>query len=248
MVKITFLGTANAIPNQHHHNTQIIIEAENNSVLIDCGGNPISQLDRASVNPLSITDLIITHFHPDHVSGYPLLLLDLWLMGRKNPLDVYGLGDVISRVDEMMRLYQWQAWQDFYDVKYHRLDTTPMQTIIDNETIKILASPMQHIIPSIGLRISTPGGSLFYSSDTMPCENLRDLANGVDIMIHETTGKNFGHSSSEEAGKSAQEAGAKALYLVHYPITANKEDLIRGAKMFFSGEVVAAEDLMTFSL
>jgi ribonuclease Z len=96
MAKITFLGTASAVPDRNHQNTHFVVQTESGTVLVDCVGNPIVRLREAGIDPLSITDLVLTHFHPDHVSGVPLLLMDLWLLGRKQPLDIYGLESVLA--------------------------------------------------------------------------------------------------------------------------------------------------------
>ena len=107
--KITFLGTANAVPNKQQQNSHLIVELSGRKLLIDCVGTPVVRLQEAGINPLAITDLILTHFHPDHVSGVPLLLMDLWLLGRKESLAIYGNHDVLQRVDEMMGLFRWET-------------------------------------------------------------------------------------------------------------------------------------------
>jgi len=112
MPKITFLGTASAVPNADHQNTHLVIEGGEQVVLVDCPGNPFVRLNQAEIDPLSITDLILTHFHPDHVSGLPLLFMDLWLMKRKAPLAIYGLASVLDKCKKMMELYDWEDWEE----------------------------------------------------------------------------------------------------------------------------------------
>jgi len=50
---------------------------------------------------------VVTHFHPDHVSGIPLFLMDMWLRGRKNPLQIYGLPHAIDRLENLMDAFLW---------------------------------------------------------------------------------------------------------------------------------------------
>ena len=97
MTTITFLGTANAVPNKDRESTHFLVESDERVILVDCAGNPIVRLDQAGMDPRSITDIILTHFHPDHVAGLPLLLLDLKIMGRNNSLNIYGLHEVIDK-------------------------------------------------------------------------------------------------------------------------------------------------------
>ncbi len=89
MAILKILGSANAIPDKNHENTHMAVVGENQTLLIDCVSNPIVQLRKAGIEPDQITDVILTHFHPDHVSGLPLLLMDMWLLGRQLPLNVY---------------------------------------------------------------------------------------------------------------------------------------------------------------
>jgi ribonuclease Z len=247
-VKITFLGTASAVPNQNHQNSHFIVESENRTLLIDCVGNPVSRLDQAGIDPLSIDDLILTHFHPDHVSATPLLLMDLWLMGRERPLNVFGLGTVIDRVKKMMDLYDWQTWDGFYPINFVELNDQDQNLFINQDGVKLWSVPVCHMIPGIGLRMEFPEGSLVYSSDTGPCDQVINLARGADILIHESTGEGHGHSSPAQAGQIAQKANVRTLYLIHYPPDCDLAAWVEQAKMNFSGAVFAAEDMMSIEI
>jgi ribonuclease Z len=248
MADITILGTANAVPDKNHENTHLWVDAGDRKILIDCAGNPIVRLEQAGIDPRSVTDVILTHFHPDHVSGLPLLLLDLWLLERKDSLHIYGLNAVIDRIYAMMNLYDWGSWEGFYPVVFHRLPDNEQMPLMDLESIKIWASPLCHSIPSIGLRLQFPTGTLCYSSDTAPCEALVKLAEGVTLLIHEATGEGTGHTSPEEAGEIAQRAGTQQLVLIHYPPGEDLDEWVRRAETAFDSKVIAARDFMTFSL
>jgi ribonuclease Z len=102
-------------------------------------------------------------------------------------------------------------------------------------------------MPTIGLRVefSEIDKSFAYSCDTEPCSQVVDLARDVDVLIHEATGLGAGHSSASQAAGIARDAGAKSLYLIHYPVGGfDTRQLVKEAKGVFSGEVVLAEDYM----
>jgi len=86
--KVIILGSSNAVPSQDHENTHLVIVGEERTILVDCVSNPIVRLEQAGVDFNNLTDIVITHFHPDHVSGVPLLLMDMWLMGRTKPINI----------------------------------------------------------------------------------------------------------------------------------------------------------------
>ncbi len=244
MSKITFLGTASAIPGQNQHNSHFVLEAGDRVILVDSPGNPVVRLEEAGLDPQSLTDIILTHFHPDHTSGVPLLMMDLWLMGRKAPLRVHGLADLIYRVEQVMALYEWETWEGFYPVDFHRLPTEDKTPLIQTDALTAWAYPVCHMIPAIGLRFELPEGVVGYSTDTEPCDQVVRLAEGADILIHEASGSSYGHSSAAEAGVVAAKAGVSTLVLTHYPVDAALDELLAQAKSTFSGDVVIAEDLM----
>ena len=87
-----------------------------------------------------------------------------------------------------------------------------------------------------------------YSCDTEPCDQVVELAGGADVLLHESTGEGFGHSSAFQAGAVAQKAGAKALYLIHYPPEKfGSQELICDAAANFRGEVKFTVDFLELS-
>ena len=248
MKKITILGTACAVPDRTHQNTHLIIEADSRVILIDCPGNPFVRLDQVEIEPHAITDLILTHFHPDHVSGLPLLLIDMWLTGRKNTLSIFGLPEVLDRCKKMMSLYDWEGWEGFFPLDFQELRREETSRLINTEDIRIEASPVCHLVPSIGIKVIFQEGSVCYSGDTAPCDAVIQLAKDCDILIHEATGDEEGHSSPAEAGKIARAASVDNLFLIHYPIDRDPKVMLDEARAHFSGDVFIAEDLMTINI
>ncbi len=251
MPKLVILGSSNAVPTENRENTYFVLAGERHTVLVDCPGNPVVRLPKAGIPLSSLTDLILTHFHPDHVSGAPLLLMDLWLLGRRDPLNVYGLADTIDRLEKLMDLFEWQRWPGFYPLNFNRVPAVELAPVLENEEFRIFASPVQHMIPTIGLRVEQPGGgkTTAYSGDTEPCSQVIRLASGADLLIHEATGASLGHSSAIQAAQIAREAKANSLLLIHYG--GSDFDpcfLVAQAKNVFPGPVSLAEDFMTVQL
>lgn len=249
MPKVIILGSSNAIPDETHENSHMALIGDDRFVLIDCVSNPIVRLRKAGLDVENITDLILTHFHPDHVSGVPLLLMNLWLLGRERELRIYGLDYTLDRLETLMDLYGWDSWPRFFPVEMSRLADKEMNLVQENDQWRIFSSPVSHIIPNIGLRIEFPNSKkvFAYSCDTEPCSQVVKLANNSDVLIHESAGAAWGHSSASQAGQIANEAQAKQLYLIHYPNGNLKENnLLSSAKGSFGGPVKLAEDFMEF--
>jgi ribonuclease Z len=221
----------------------MVLLGEHRRVLIDCSGSPIVRLQQAGVDPNRITDLILTHFHPDHVSGVPSLLMSMWLLGRKAPLDVYGLHYTLDRVEQMMGFYDWENWPNFFPVAFHRIPAERLTPLLACDEFRIFASPVRHLIPTIGVRIEAAGGgTLAYSCDTAPCEEVVDLGSGADILIHEAAGSFRGHTSASQAGSIASRAEVDSLYLIHY--NPRQSNLLADAQKNFPAQVSLAEDFL----
>jgi ribonuclease Z len=247
MPKVVILGSSNAIPDESHENSHLALVGSERLVLIDCASTPIVRLRQAGLEIDQLTELILTHFHPDHVSGAPLLLMNLWLLGRQRGLRIHGLDHTIDRFETMMDLYGWGNWPGFFPVEFNRLPEQEMAPVQETDEWRIYASPVSHIIPSIGLRIELIASNkvLTYSGDTEPCKEMVNLAKDSNVLIHESTGASWGHSDAAQAGKIAKQAKARQLYLIHYANGKFRdENIVNRAAEAFGGPVSLAEDFL----
>jgi len=248
MPKLIILGASNAISSKDSENTHMVLVGEKRIVMVDCVNNPIRRLEQVGVDFMDLTDLVLTHFHPDHVSGVPLLLMDMWLRGRKRQINIYGLHYTLDRMEKLMGMYSWEDWPDFFPVTFHRLPASENVPIYESDEFKIISSPVRHLIPTIGLRFELKDSQkiVTYSCDTEPCVEVIRLASGADILIHEASGASLGHSSAEQAGQIAAQAEVGKLYLIHYPTgDFTNGNLMAEARQHYQGEVELAKDFMT---
>jgi len=248
MPKLIYLGASSAIPTPKHENTHMAIIGASRRVLVDTGHNPLLRLPQAGLDPLEVSDLILTHFHPDHVSGVASLLMNSWLMGRKTGLNVYGLEVTLERTRKMMEFYDWDTWPKFFPVDFKVLPAVEMTPVMDCAEFRIFASPVHHMVPNIGLRVEFKGsGKVWaYSCDTEPCSEVVRLGRGAEVLVHEVAGAGLGHTSARQAGEIALEAGAHSLHLIHYPTwNFDPAPLVEEAAQVFSGSVALADDFMT---
>jgi ribonuclease Z len=248
MPQLIVLGTAHAVPDEDHENTHLAIIGQKHQILIDCVGNPVVRLKQAGIKLERLTDLFLTHFHPDHVAGVPSLLMSMWLKGRSEPLDIYGLHYTLDRIEKLMGFYEWEKWPDFFPVIFHRLPAENMTLAFQSDEFRIYTSPVEHLIPTIGLRVEArqTGKVVAYSCDTQPCDAVAELADKADVLIHEATGQFEGHTSPSQAGSIASRAQVGSLYLVHY--NPSNEKLIPQAQKEFPGPVIKAEDFQIIEI
>ena len=252
MYRIVILGSASAVPDAEHENTHMLLEGPHGAILIDCVGRPLVNLKRIGIDLNHLTDMVLTHFHPDHISGVPNMIMSSWLIGRTAPMRIYGLNHCIERIEDLMAAFHWEEWPGLFPVGFHNLPEQEGFTVIDNEDFHITCAPVRHYVPTIGLRVVVKeSGYVFaYSCDTVPCPETVRLANHADLLIHEAAGDEpLGHSSAAQAGSIALEAGAKSLGLIHYHVwQARTDHLVPEAQKNFPGPVFLCEDFMEIEL
>ncbi len=244
------LGSAHAVPDAQHANTHFALTDGERTLLVDAPCEVVPRLRQAGISPWHLTEIILTHFHPDHTAGMPMLLMDSWLQGRTAPLHIYALADVIERLQQLMALYRWETWPDFFPVHFHTIAEKPLTRVLEAPGWQVWASPVVHMVPAIGLRVAFPNGEvLAYSGDTGPTEAVVDLAREADYLFHEASGAMEGHTSAFQAGEIAARAQAKRLYLVHTATdAASRAALAVEARKAFGGEVTLADDLLRVSV
>ncbi len=247
MAKVIILGSANSIADEQHENAHLAIQGSQDFILVDCAGNPIVRLKQAGLNFERLSSLILTHFHPDHVSGVPLLLMNMWLLGRQRPLKIYGLEHTVTRTEALMEAFGWSQWPGFFPVTFHTVPAEKMTLVLENDEFRVFSSPVEHLIPTIGLRVENllAGTALAYSCDTQPCAAVEELSANAAVFLHEATGQAPGHSSAFQAGEVAQRAGAQSLYLIHYNVRdPDLQQLVLEAQQAYSKRVALVEDFM----
>lgn len=253
MARLIILGSAAAVSDAEHDNTHLVLQGQYSAVLIDCGSNPMVKLRRFGIHHSQLTDMVLTHFHPDHVYGFPMLLMHMWLLGRRKPLRVHGLDHCLLRTEDLMSAFSWDDWPQFFPVAFHRVLPHEAELVLENQDFKIMSWLVRHYsIPTIGLRIENKasGKIIAYSCDTAPIPNIERLAKDADMLIHEATGADpEGHSSAAEAGQMAANAGCKRLVLVHYEVWERDPTyLIDEARQTFDGPIELAADYNVYDI
>ena len=103
---------------------------------------------------------------------------------------------------------------------------------------------------------SRPGLKIVYAIDTRPSEEVRVLAKGADLLMHDggfaedrrDKAKEYFHSTAREAARLGKAAKVKKLALVHISaVTRDDSILLKQARSVFRSTIVP-KDLMVVSL
>ncbi len=90
MLDVCLLGTGGMMPLSYRWLTSLMMRFNGQSILIDCGeGTQIAMREKGwSPNPIDI--MCFTHYHADHISGLPGMLLTMGNSERTQPLLMIG--------------------------------------------------------------------------------------------------------------------------------------------------------------
>lgn len=219
-------------------------------VMFDCGPAATHKLVKSGLWPTDVSSLFFTHHHYDHDVDYPCFLLARWdqnVEQRANPLSVYGptltteltealIGengafahDIRARINAPLsqRVFAnrggtlprlWPA-VDAHNVGIGWTHETDRWHVSNAEAIHV-----QPYLDSLAWRIETEECSIVFTGDTEPCDSIRELAEGADVLIsmcwdHQDRMacecEDEGQMGTTGAGQIAEEAGVKNLVLVH---------------------------------
>lgn len=146
--------------------------------------------------------------------------------------------------------------------------------VYSDEAVTVRAAQVDHATmkPAFAFRFDTPKGSVTISGDTAPCDELVELAEGSEILLHEAINQDWmdsmypagvelspmkqaallhhqeSHSTVREACEVADKAKVKRLVLHHLVPGNLPSSSWAAAANRENGEVIVAEDLDIFIL
>lgn len=150
MLDVALLGTGGTMPMKNRWLTSCLIRNDGQGVLIDCGEGTQIALKCAGRSVQKLDLLCFTHYHADHISGLPGLLLSMGLEGRTEPLMLAGPRG-LRRTVEGLRVI---APELPFDLEYTEFDAEPFT--FSAAGLEITAFAVQHTMHCVGYRLHLP--------------------------------------------------------------------------------------------
>ena len=155
MLDVCLLGTGGMMPLPYRWLTSLMTRYNGSSLMIDCGeGTQIAVKEKGwSFKPVDI--MCITHYHADHISGLPGILLTMGNAERTEPLTMIGPKG-LERVVNALRVI---APELPFEIKFIEL-TEPEETI-ELKGYTIHAFRVNHNVTCYGYTLEIPRAGRF---------------------------------------------------------------------------------------
>jgi len=167
--------------------------------LFDIGSGSAERISALQIPYDYLDKVFIGHLHGDHFGDLGALFVGGALMGRHNPLQIWGpsgatpeLGTAYA-VDHMEKMYTWdiagrlgQTDIRGFKTKVHEFDYRKSQVIYDINGVVIRSFPAIHSIDgSVSFTLEWNDLKFVFSSDTYPNKWFMEEGKDADLAIHE---------------------------------------------------------------
>jgi ribonuclease BN (tRNA processing enzyme) len=174
------------VANQEQRLTCFLID---DCVAVDAGSIAIALTNEQRSK---VKDIIITHPHMDHVASLPIFIDDLYPI-LQEPMRVHATPEVIQLLER--DIFNWNLYPRFSDLKN---DYGPVMEYVPIPIgkpfpvahLNVVAVPVNHIVPTVGLVVSDGQSSVAFSSDTAQTEEFWKILNemkGLDALLIEAS-------------------------------------------------------------
>ncbi len=185
MLDVCLMGSGGSIPKPERHLSSALLRYCGASIVIDCGEGTQIALKKAGFTFSRIGIILITHFHADHISGLPGMLLSMGNEGRVGPVIIAGPPGLARVVESLciiarglpFEVVTYEFSQDggslpkelFSDNKREPKKVedekepfySPPSHIDPITLFDVKAFPLFHTTPCLGYRISIPRAGKF---------------------------------------------------------------------------------------
>ena len=190
-MRVTLVGTGGPELTPERQGEATLIQADGQTLLFDAGRGVLDGLYESRIRPQTVTRVFLTHLHSDHIEGLPGLWMTPWfLLGRSEPLDVWGPPGTAKMIDGMRAMYAHDLAArpnpalsaDSLRVTVHEVEAG---AVFDRAGVRVTAIPVEHADgdPAFGYRVETKQGTVLLTGDCTYGGALAHQAGPVDVVI-----------------------------------------------------------------
>lgn len=187
---IKFLGTGTGLPELGKKHSCLFVNQGNITYLLDCGEGVSQAFLENNFHQDKIDFIVITHYHPDHITGIYMLLQMFYLKKRTKELNIF-LPENIDFFKESLNAFYLFSERMTYRIKISDItslnNTYPNISIIKNDHLTgyknfIEKNNLSNPMNSFSIKIKDEKTTV-YSSDISSVESIKDFIKGIDYCI-----------------------------------------------------------------
>jgi len=257
-VKISFIGTSSGKATLNRNHSSLLFSTGKYNLLVDAGDGISRALIGNGINFNLINGILFTHLHPDHFSGLPALIVQMKMINRTEPLDVYIHDSLRNVVEEfLVRSYLLPERMGFAFLYKTFRDN---ERSIISESFSFLARKNSHLsnlekfknkysslsLYSASFLFEIGNKKVIYTSDIGSQEDLFLFNEAIpDIFISETT-----HLSPTSILDNIISLNPGTIYLTHYSDddTLALSEILATLPPEYKKRVLLAEDSLSFEI
>lgn len=151
MLDICLLGTGGMMPLPNRYLTSMMLRYHGAAILVDSGEATQIAMKKRGWSPRQIDTICLTHFHADHVSGLPGLLLSMGNADRTEPVKIIGPKGLQRVVESLMVITPRLP----FDIYLHELREAEETIVMDKSVMpefSITAFKVKHNLLCYGYR------------------------------------------------------------------------------------------------
>jgi len=244
MNTLTLLGTGTCQIEYERRASSVLLNMNGTAILFDCGHGIVQRLLEAGINPNSLQHVILSHFHPDHVSDLvPLLHAGAW--SQKEPrnvdLHIYGPPGTQRFLDNLFDLFGHSAFQQpgRYTISIHERGAGQHEVAGHLFEAVSLLPAGNH-----GVRFSWNGKTYALTGDSNFHDEEVAFLRNVDFAVIDS-----GHITDEQIVQLAIESRAHVIVCSHQYRELDEARLQQdAAQRGYTGTIVVGYDLLSFVL
>ena len=151
MIDVCLLGTGGMMPLPYRALTSLVVRYNGHEMLIDCGeGTQTSMRQQGMIGFKQIDVICFTHFHADHISGLPGLLLTIGNAERTEPLLMVGP----KRLAKVVNSLRVIAPELPFEIRFQELSEAEESFMW--EDLRVDAFRVNHNVTCYGYSLSLP--------------------------------------------------------------------------------------------